>query len=452
MNPLNLLKQPAHPRAAFSLVVDDNDISKDIASRLSSLTLTDNRGFEADQLDIVLDDSDGKLDLPARGAIIKLQLGWAGQGLIDKGSYTVDELEHTGTPDTLTIRARSADLRGGLTTQRERAWHTTTVGEIVKTIAAENELEVLISAQLENQVVDHLDQTNESAVNLLTRLAAMFDAVATVKNNKLLFIHAGGGITASGKPLPSVQISRQDGDKHHFSLADRNAYTLIKATFNDLGKAVKGEVFYGKAEDLADKLKKPSIAPASTQAADLLKDLGHTYASRSKALRACHKAWKAMQKIPAQRAQYNGVKASYKDVNLKVSGEVSYGSSEVSKAHQNAAKLAKKDTQKSVPAIPTIDHSADNIKTLRHVYASHENAYKAAKTEWRKLQRGMATFSLTLALGRPELYPEMPTTVSGFKTAIDSTQWLIIKATHTLNEQGLGTALEFEIKATEIPG
>ncbi len=72
-----------------------------------SLTLTDNRGFEADQLDLELDDADGKIVLPRRGAVITLR--WLeGQPLFPKGAFTVDEIEHTGAPDRLTIRARSA--------------------------------------------------------------------------------------------------------------------------------------------------------------------------------------------------------------------------------------------------------------------------------------------------------------------------------------------------------
>jgi len=30
--------------------------------------------------------------------------------VIDKGSFTVDEVEHAGAPDVLTIRARSASM------------------------------------------------------------------------------------------------------------------------------------------------------------------------------------------------------------------------------------------------------------------------------------------------------------------------------------------------------
>ncbi|KAB8065723.1 phage tail protein I [Janthinobacterium violaceinigrum] len=46
-----------------------------VSPRLINLTLTLCRGDESDQLDISLDDSDGKLALPPRGAQIALALG-----------------------------------------------------------------------------------------------------------------------------------------------------------------------------------------------------------------------------------------------------------------------------------------------------------------------------------------------------------------------------------------
>ncbi|MBJ3641499.1 phage late control D family protein, partial [Salmonella enterica subsp. enterica serovar Weltevreden] len=116
----------------YMLMLDSRDITGNISDRLMSMTLTDNRGFEADQLDLELDDADGKIVLPRRGAVITLALGWKGQPLFPKGAFTVDEIEHTGAPGRLTIRARSADFRETLNTRREKSWHKTTVGEVVK--------------------------------------------------------------------------------------------------------------------------------------------------------------------------------------------------------------------------------------------------------------------------------------------------------------------------------
>lgn len=45
----------------YMLMLDSRDITGNISDRLMSMTLTDNRGFEADQLDIELNDADGQV-------------------------------------------------------------------------------------------------------------------------------------------------------------------------------------------------------------------------------------------------------------------------------------------------------------------------------------------------------------------------------------------------------
>lgn len=95
--------------------------------------------------------------------------------------------------------------------------------------------------------------------------------------------------------------------------------------------------------------------------------------------------------------------------------------------------------------------SSENVKELRHVYASQANAMRAARAEWEKLQRGVADFQITLALGRPELYPEQPTTVRGFKPQIDEADWQLTQVVHDLTNQGFTNRLQLEVKLDELP-
>ncbi len=85
---------------------------------------------------------------------------------------------------------------------------------------------------------------------------------------------------------------------------------------------------------------------------------------------------------------------------------------------------------------------ADNVLALTTVYASKAQAMRAAQAKWDKLQRGVAEFSITLALGRADLFPETPVRVSGFKRVIDEQAWLISKVTDNLNNNGFTTGLE----------
>ena len=84
-------------------------------------------------------------------------------------------------------------------------------------------------------------------------------------------------------------------------------------------------------------------------------------------------------------------------------------------------------------------------------YANRSNAERAAKMQWERLQRGVASFSLQLAEGRADLYTEMPVKVSGFKQPIDDAEWTITTLTHTVSpDNGFTTSLELEVKVDDL--
>lgn len=217
----------------YRLIADEEDVTEVLSSRLMSLTLTDNKGFEADSLTLTFDDSDGQVTLPSRGVKIKLAIGWKGEPLFVKGTFIINRVEHSGAPDKITVIASSADVCKTLNTRQNRSWHKTTVGAVVEKIASDNNLEAELGRGTADRPVEHLDQTNESDASFLMRLARMFGATASVKDGHLLFFLMGQGITASGIPLPLVTLSRQDGDAHRFWLDDVSSYSGVQAHWLD---------------------------------------------------------------------------------------------------------------------------------------------------------------------------------------------------------------------------
>ncbi|WP_412763261.1 phage late control D family protein [Pseudomonas aeruginosa] len=335
-----LQRDAGYPVPVFRLTVDGNDIAQLISPRLIALDLTDNRGLEADQLSVTLSDHDGLLTIPPRGAVLHLWLGWSDSGLVDKGTYTVDETEHSGAPDVLSIRARSADLRKGLKVKRERSWSSPkTLGDVLTDIALGSNLKPVLAPALAGLPILQLDQANESDANLLTRLGEDFDAVATVKAGCLLCLPAGGGKTASGLALPHITLTRQDGDQHRYLLADRDSYDGVRAYYYDINSAKKQEAIAGGGE---------------------------------------------------------------------------------------------------------------NLKNLRHTYSDQQSALRAARSEWRRLQRGSATLSYNLARGRADLIPELTYTLQGVKADIDEIIWYGGNIQHRLSaDEGFVTSLELESKLPE---
>lgn len=322
-----------HPSPDFVLTVNGQDITARVNQRLISLTLNEGREGQADTLEIRLTDHDGRMAIPSVDAVVALRIGWAGQPLVDKGTYTVDEVEHSGTPDELAIKCSSANLKKEMRQRAERSWHDTTVGAVVEEMAQRNGLQPRIDADLAARRVQHLDQTNESDVNLLTRLAGQHDAVATMKDGKLLFLPINGTKTSSGLPLTALHIVRASGDRHRWHTAERGAYTGVKAQWHDKQTGEKRTAVAG---------------------------------------------------------------------------------------------------------------GTDDAKTLKETYATESDALEAAQSEQQRIERGKATFSLQLARGRPELMPQSPVTVAGFKPQIDGQGWLVKTVTHTLDGSGLVTKADME--------
>jgi len=332
-----------HRRAAYELIVDGQSIGPTVNPRLVSLALTERRGSDADELEIVLDDRDGRLAIPPAGATITLKLGWldltegATEQLIDKGSFKVDERAHAGTPDQLTIRAKSADLTRAFRTRRTQTWRDTTLGDVLGEVAARNGLQAHVAAEKASVAIAHLNQSRESDSALLARLGRMHDAVATVKATKLLFAAVGAGQTAGGGEIPGATLTRLDGDRHR---------------------------------------------------------------------------WKA-----AERENYSGVTAEWQDRSTGTRRTVTAG-------------------------------EGGNAQRLGRTYASERTARRAAETQRARQERKGAEFSLELAAGRPDLYPERRVAVSGFKPEIDGTNWLISQVTHRLDAGGgLRSSVEMEIAA-----
>ncbi|PIF13508.1 phage late control D family protein [Candidatus Pantoea floridensis] len=300
---LNILDDDLTPRPAYRLTID-GEVSANLDARLMSLTHTDNRGFEADRVELTIDDSDGLVSMPARGAKVSVAFGWQGQALVSKGEFVVDEVSHQGPPDRLIVTARSADFRDDFNVKREYSWHNVSVGDVVSAIAGRYGLKPAVSVTLKDIAIDHADQTSESDISFLTRMAQMLGAVATVKNGALLFIVPGKGVSASGRVLPAITINRASGDSHSFRVADRDAYTGVQAYWLDLNFGQKKPTTVKRRR----KKKKVQTAPASSKKeGDYVEGaegnvfvMRQTYKTERAARRAAAAKWNELQRGAAE--------------------------------------------------------------------------------------------------------------------------------------------------------
>ena len=218
----------------FRIRIDGlQDATARIRERLLSLTVTDEAGRQSDTVEIVLDDREPGIKLPRHGAEVTVSLGYEGRRETVTGSYTVDETELAGPGRTLVVRAKGADMRATLKVQKTRSWTDVALEDLVARIAAEHGLEPRVSDILGAWVIPHLDQTEESDLHLLTRLARDYDAVAKPAGGYLLFVAQGEAASATGKPMPAIDVRPEDTSSWRVTLADRKAYRSVRAHWHD---------------------------------------------------------------------------------------------------------------------------------------------------------------------------------------------------------------------------
>lgn len=271
------MSEAGPPLAAMKVTLEGSDLSDKIAPRLISLTLTEKRDEAADQLDIVLHDHDGKLAIPPEGAELTVALGWArgpgvSIGLVDKGKFKVDEVTWGGPPDTLTIRARSADFTDSFRVRREKKWKGTTLGAVLQEIASANGFQASVDGSLSSKAVPVLAQDNRSDSAMLRFLGKRHDAVATVKGKTLIFAPIGKGSTASGKALPALAINRRSGDSYQWQRAAREEYGGVEARWHDKDKGERKTVKAGGGDGKPKRLKRVFHSEAEAKDAAAAED------------------------------------------------------------------------------------------------------------------------------------------------------------------------------------
>lgn len=225
-------------RAGMRLTLDGTDLADKINPRHVELTLTEKRGGEADELSLTLQNADSRLAMPNPGKVIALALGWlegddVSPGLVDKGRFTVDEVEAEGPPDKIIIRARSADLSGSYRKRRTQSWKDTTLGAVLADVAARNGVTAQVHADLRGKPIAALDQHGKSDMALVRDLGSRYDAVATWKDRRLIFMAVGSETTASGAAIPGLTLTRRDGWTWRFTRAERDENDGVEAEWHD---------------------------------------------------------------------------------------------------------------------------------------------------------------------------------------------------------------------------
>lgn len=325
---------------AFRISANRADITATLRQRFISLRLTDEAGLDSDTLEITLADHDprARLIVPPPGAELEVWLGYD-TSATRMGLFIVDEIEVGGPPDQMIIRAVAAPLektprgKSPLQTQKTRSWEQgTLLGDMAKAMAAECGLDPAISPALAPLALPHIDQSEESDINLLKRICRDHGAIAKPAGGRLLLAKRGESKTLLGLLLPTIKLTSQDVTSWRATMARRDAPGTVIAIWRDIAAGEDREVRVG---------------------------------------------------------------------------------------------------------------SDRPVKRLRHQHPDEASAVAAARAEYEKRERGVATLSLTMP-GRPDFMAEGRVHLTGFRDRVDG-EWLATRVQHLLDAGGYQCTVDAEV-------
>ncbi len=240
----------------YRLLANQADVTVLIRDRLKTLRYTDEAGMESDIVEITLADHDplNPIQVPPTGAELELFIGY--DGALDRvGLFVCDEVEMAGWPMEMTIRGRAAPFdvskngKSNLQTQKTRSWPKgTKLGAMVKKIAKEHGLVAATADTLAGIVLPHIDQADESDINLLIRLAKKYDAIVKPAAGKLVLAKRGESKTTGGESIPAVALTPQHCSSWRMTMSKRETAGMVVAYWHAVKEAKRNEVKVGSGE------------------------------------------------------------------------------------------------------------------------------------------------------------------------------------------------------------
>jgi uncharacterized protein len=207
-----------------TVVYEGKDITADIFKYMLSLSYTDKVEGESDELEIQLEDTQ---DLwkgawyPTKGDTLKVSIGYEGSATVDCGTFEIDEIELSGPPDTVSIRALAAGIKKAVRSKNSKAYEGQTLKQIAEAIASKHGFSV--TGTIQNIKFTRITQNQEHDLSFLKRLSAEYGHAFSVRDKQLVFTV----IYDLEKGKPVLEIDRTD--LLSYSIKDKTSQTYRTA-------------------------------------------------------------------------------------------------------------------------------------------------------------------------------------------------------------------------------
>lgn len=220
------------PTATVQLLYNNRNVTRDISADLLSFSYVDKISGESDELSLSLQDKNNLWSndwYPEKGTVLTAEISYKGATL-PCGSFTLDEIELSGPPDTVNIRALASFITQKTRTRNNSAHENKTLSEIARTIAGRHGLIVIgtIPAIRINRVTQH----GQTDLSFLYSLATAYGVVFSVRNNKMIFTSI---YDLESKP-GIVTLTRSDLSSYQIKDKTAGTYKSARLTYHNVAE------------------------------------------------------------------------------------------------------------------------------------------------------------------------------------------------------------------------
>jgi len=421
----------------WRLTANDADVTAALASRLTSLRLTDQSGVDSDVLEITLADTDlaRPVAIPKTGAELELWLGYMGAGSLTRmGRFVCDEIELAGYPGEMTIRARAATYadtpkgKTSLQTQKIRSWPAgTTLGAMLTKIAREHGMEPAITASKVPPDPAKVKAENAALASIKAAWNKELEK-SSAKLNEAMQLRAAGDLAGAQAALTESGAIQKAADAKY-----KPQYDAKQAELKALNSVVKS---------IIGGTKLPHISQSDESDINLLIRIARKYdcvvkpaggklvlAKRGAAMTPSGEALPVVTVQNTDLVRWRVVMSSRETAGMVV-------------AYWHAIKQSKRN-QVSVG-------SGEPVRRLKMYYPTQEMALAAAKAELARRERQQVTLALDLE-GRTDLAAESRLNLVGFRPGVAG-EWIISRVVHSLDGSGYRCQVEAERPSETLDG
>ena len=234
----------AVPVPSYVLTYEQTNITQNISPYVTAITYVDHLQGESDELEIELEDSDGRWMngwYPDQGDILNAKIGYSGSALLPLGDFEIDEISISGPPSTVRIRSLATGITSATRTRTPRGWENTTLANVASSIAKRHNMTVV--GKIREIQIDRITQYHEQDLAFLHRVAKEYGYIFKVNGSKLVFSELDS--LCNGKSV--LTLDKSDLMDYSFTDQLRDVPSDVKNKYHN--PKTKQMVVYGPDND-----------------------------------------------------------------------------------------------------------------------------------------------------------------------------------------------------------